>query len=118
MNQEDTNPYDVLGVTPAASNAEITKAFAMAMQRRDYSADAIAKARKRLMNPQDRIVADYLRPQLPQDIPPFEVEDFSYLDNLKLNLPFLSQWDGLDRAISDANSVTEIEKRVGAKLLS
>ena len=39
------NPYDVLGVSQAASNAEITKAFALAMKRREYSTEAIAKAK-------------------------------------------------------------------------
>ncbi|MBE9116949.1 molecular chaperone DnaJ [Lusitaniella coriacea LEGE 07157] len=118
MEREEPNPYDVLGVAPTASNAEIIKAFAMAIQRRNYSADAIAKARKSLMNPQERLVADYLRPQLPQRIPPFEVEDLSDLENLELNFTLLSQWDGLDRAIANASSVTEIDQRVGAKLLS
>jgi hypothetical protein len=56
------NPYQILGVSPLASNAEITKAFGAAMKQRKYSADTIAKARKSLMNPDDRIVADYLNP--------------------------------------------------------
>ena len=58
------NPYDVLEVSPGASNKEITVAFAMAMKRRKYPVDAIAVARKSLMNPQERIIADYLRPIL------------------------------------------------------
>jgi hypothetical protein len=59
------NPYAVLGVSPLASNAEITKAFGLAMKQRKYPADAIAKARKSLMNPDERIIADYLNPIIP-----------------------------------------------------
>jgi DNA primase large subunit len=59
------NPYQILGVSPLASNAEITKAFGAAMKQRKYSADTIAKARKSLMNPEERIVADYLSPIIP-----------------------------------------------------
>jgi hypothetical protein len=59
------NPYTILGVSRLASNAEITKAFGIAMKQRKYPPDAIAKARKYLMNPDDRIVADYLSPIIP-----------------------------------------------------
>ena len=59
------NPYKVLAVSPLASNAEITKAFAVAMKQRKYPPDQIAKARKSLMNPDERIVADYLSPIIP-----------------------------------------------------
>ena len=58
------NPYKILGVSRLASNAEITKAFSMAMKERKYSPDAIAKARKSLMNPDERILADYLSPAI------------------------------------------------------
>lgn len=59
------NPYKILGVSPLASDAEITKAFSLAMKQRKYPPDAIAKARKSLMNPDERIVADYLTPIVP-----------------------------------------------------
>ena len=59
------NPYKVLAVSPLASNAEITKAFAVAMKQRKYPPDQIAKARKSLMNPDERIIADYLSPIIP-----------------------------------------------------
>jgi hypothetical protein len=59
------NPYKILGISRLASNAEITKAFGLAMKQRKYSPDAIAKARKYLMNPEDRIIADYLSPIIP-----------------------------------------------------
>ena len=59
------NPYDLLGVSRLASDAEIATAFVIAMKARKYSPDAIAKARKSLMNPAERIIADYLSPVLP-----------------------------------------------------
>ena len=59
------NPYKILGVSRLASNAEITRAFGLAMKQRKHSPDAIAKARKYLMNPEDRILADYLSPIIP-----------------------------------------------------
>lgn len=59
------NPYKILAVSPLASNAEITKAFGVAMKLRKYPPDIIAKARKSLMNPDERIIADYLSPVIP-----------------------------------------------------
>jgi hypothetical protein len=59
------NPYQILGVSRLASDAEITKAFSMAMKERKYPPDAIARARKSLMNPDERIIADYLSPNIP-----------------------------------------------------
>jgi hypothetical protein len=60
------NPYKILAVSPLASNAEITKAFSIAMKQRKYPPDTIAKARKSLMNPDERIIADYLSPVIPR----------------------------------------------------
>jgi hypothetical protein len=45
------------------------------MKQRKYPPDAIAKARKYLMNPQDRIVADYLSPIIPL-VKRFRFSDF------------------------------------------
>jgi hypothetical protein len=59
------NPYKILATSPLASNAEITKAFGVAMKQRKYPPDIIAKARKSLMNPDERIIADYLSPVIP-----------------------------------------------------
>jgi DnaJ-class molecular chaperone len=42
----EDNPYDILGVSSAASKAEITKAVAVAMKRKQYPVDVIAKAQK------------------------------------------------------------------------
>ena len=44
----ENNPYDILGVSEAASKAEITKAVALAMKRKHYPVDVIAKAQKKL----------------------------------------------------------------------
>jgi hypothetical protein len=54
------HPYEILEVDPAASNAEVLKAFAKAMQRKRYSPDILAKARKALMDPVDRAIVHYL----------------------------------------------------------
>jgi len=111
------NPYDVLGVSQAASNAEITKAFAMAMKRKEYSPDAIAKARKSLMNSQERLIADYLRPLLPL-INRFKREDFSTLEVPAPSLSFLPEFDGLEEAIAQINQISETDKRLGLILFS
>jgi hypothetical protein len=57
----DPNPYDVLALPVTASTAEISKAFAAAMKRRAYPVDVIARSRKRLLDPHDRLLASYLR---------------------------------------------------------
>jgi hypothetical protein len=57
----DPNPYDVLGVSDHPSAAEIATAFAAAMRRRQYPVDVIARSRKRLLDPQGRLLAGYLR---------------------------------------------------------
>ncbi len=57
----DPNPYDVLELPTAATAAEISKAFAAAMKRRAYPVDVIARSRKRLLDPRDRLLATYLR---------------------------------------------------------
>jgi hypothetical protein len=54
------HPYEVLEITPTANNAEVLKAFAQAMQRKKYTPDVLAKARKALMDPVERQVANYL----------------------------------------------------------
>ncbi|MDJ0745434.1 MAG: hypothetical protein QNJ32_19010 [Xenococcaceae cyanobacterium MO_167.B27] len=119
MNQKSItpNPYDVLEVSPGASNKEITVAFAMAMKRRKYPPDAIATARKSLMNPQERIIADYLRPIL-APVKRFKRSDFSVLDTPAPKLEFLAEFDGLEDAISASHQVSESDKRLGAMLFA
>jgi hypothetical protein len=56
----DPHPYEILELDPTASNAEILKAFATAMQRKQYSPDILVRARKALMDPVDRPILDYL----------------------------------------------------------
>lgn len=56
----DPHPYQVLELDPTATNAEVLKAFATAMQRRQYSPDLLMRSRKILLDPADRAIADYL----------------------------------------------------------
>jgi hypothetical protein len=119
MNQKSItpNPYDVLEVSPGASNTEITRAFEMAIQRRKYPPDAIALARKSLMNPQERIIADYLRPII-GTVKRFKRSDFSALDKPAPKLEFLAEFDGLEQVIADSNKVSESDQRLGAILFT
>ena len=111
------NPYDVLEISPEASNKEITIAFAMAMKKRKYSATAIAIARKSLVNPQERIVADYLRPIVPV-IKNFKRSDFSLLNTPMPKIKFLPEFDGLEKAINDSNEILSSDKKLGEALFS
>ena len=111
------NPYDVLEVSPGASNKEITVAFAMAMKRRKYPPDAIAIARKTLMNSDERIIADYLRPIL-KPIQRFKRSDLSALNTPAPKLEFLAEFDGLEQAIADSNKVSQSDRQLGATLFT
>ncbi|MBD2204734.1 molecular chaperone DnaJ [Calothrix sp. FACHB-1219] len=103
------NPYDILGVTPVASKAEITKAVALAMKRKQYPVDVIAKAQKSLMKPEERILADYLRPILPP-VKRFKNSDLSALQQPVPKLVLLAQLDGLEQAIAQASQQELIER--------
>ena len=103
------NPYDILGVSQAASKAEITKAVASAMKRKQYPVDVIAKAQKSLMTPSERIIADYLRPILPS-IKRFKSNDLSALDEAEPRLILLSEFDGLEQAIAIAAQEERLER--------
>ena len=111
------NPYDVLEVSPGASNKEITVAFAMAMKRRKYPPDAIAIARKTLMNSDERIIADYLRPII-KPIQRFKRSDLSALNTPAPKLEFLAEFDGLEQAIADSNKVSQSDRQLGATLFT
>ncbi|MDF5715573.1 MAG: molecular chaperone DnaJ [Rhizonema sp. NSF051] len=102
------NPYKILGVSQAASKAEITKAVSMAMKRKQYSVHQIAKAQKMLMNPEERIIADYLCPILPT-IKRFKHSDLSALDEPMPTLILLSEFDGLEQAIAQAKQEELLE---------
>lgn len=111
------NPYDVLEVSPGASNKEITKAFAMAMKKRKYPPSAIAIARKSLINPQERIIADYLRPILAV-VRRFKHSDFSILDTPAPKIEFLPEFDGLEETISQSERILESDRKLGTVLFS
>jgi hypothetical protein len=95
------NPYDILGLSQTASKAEITKAVALAMKRKQYPVDIIAKAQKSLMKAEERIIADYLHPILPTP-KEFKYSDLSALQEPEPTLTLLSEFDGLDQAIAQA----------------
>ena len=119
MNQSTPkpNPYDVLQVSPEASNQEITLAFTMAMKNRQYSPKTIAIARKSLINPQERIIADYLRPIVPT-IQRFKRSDFSVLNTPTAEIEFLSEFDGLEEEIAQRNCIFQSDRRLGKTLFS
>jgi hypothetical protein len=112
------NPYEVLGVSQNASTAEIAKAFTVAMQQRKYPVDVIASSRKRLMNPRERLIADYLLPIPPSfsSVREFQRTDFSALFEPVQTVEFLSEFDGLEDASASSNEVTEVDKRLGETL--
>ncbi|AFZ23449.1 hypothetical protein Cylst_1144 [Cylindrospermum stagnale PCC 7417] len=105
----ESNPYNILGVSPAASKAEITKALAAAMKRKQYPVDVIAKAQKSLMKSEERIIADYLRPILPP-IKRWQYSDLSMLDRLAPTLVLLPEFDGLEQAIAQAIQEERLER--------
>ncbi len=105
----EDNPYDILGVSQAASTAEITKAVTIAMKRKQYPVDVIAKAQKSLAKPEKRIIADYLRPILPA-IKPFKSSDLSALEKPIQTLVLLPEFDGLEQAIAQAAQEERLER--------
>lgn len=104
----ENNPYNILGVSPAASRAEIVRAVAVAMRRRQYPVDIIAKAQRSLMRSEERIIADYLRPILPT-VKRFKYSDLSVLNQPVPTLVLLSEFDGLERAITSATEAERLE---------
>ncbi len=109
------NPYEVLEVSPSASPAEITKAFTLAMKKRRYSADIIAKARKTLMNPEERLLADYFSPILPT-IQPLNRVDFSQLKHPPESIEFLGEFDDLQELMKDHKKNRDIDQKLGLAL--
>jgi curved DNA-binding protein CbpA len=110
-----SNPYDILGVTPGASNAEITKAFTLAIKRKEYPLDLIAQARKCLLNPQHRLIADYLRPYLAA-VKRFKPQDVSQLDNPVPVLEYLTQFDTLEQVTIASEDDGVIDQKLGKNL--
>ena len=103
------NPYDILGVSQTASKKEITQAVALAMKRKQYPVDIIAKAQKILMKPEERIIADYLRPILPTP-KKFICTDLSALQKPAPTLNLLPEFDGLDQAIAQTTQQEQRER--------
>jgi len=109
------NPYDVLEVSPLASKEEITKAFAMAMKKKRYNPKQIAEARKNLMDSQQRLIADYLRPNLPL-IQRFKKQDLSSLNEPIPIINFIPDFDNLDQAYQETEIISEEDKKLGLEL--
>jgi tetratricopeptide (TPR) repeat protein len=95
------NPYDILGVSQAASKAEILSAKIAAMKAKKYPLNIIAEAEKKLLKHQERILADYLMPILPK-VKRFKTSDLSALSIPIPVLDFLADFDDLDRALMEA----------------
>ncbi|MEB3886228.1 molecular chaperone DnaJ [Lyngbya sp. CCY1209] len=111
------NPYQVLDVSPSASKGEITKAFAIAMKRKKYPPDIIARARKALMNEKERLIADYLHPVLPP-IQRFKRQDFSELERPMPVVEMIPEFDDLRGAIAAENQSGDADKKLGKKIFS
>lgn len=107
------NPYEVLDVHPGAAAAEITKAFAIATKKRKYPLGAIAKARKQLMNPSERLLADYLQPILPTPHR-FKRSDFSQLNTSQTKLHISPKFDNLD--LLSGQNFKELSQHTGNQL--
>jgi hypothetical protein len=90
----DPNPYDVLEVSTYPSAAEIAKAFTVAMKRKQYPVDVIARSRKRLLDPQGRRLAAYLRLEFPQ------IDPQPILSDTELPNPCPEHLDGLSDLLS------------------
>ncbi len=105
------NPYDVLNVSKESSNKEITRAFGMAMKRKQYSMEVIAQARKTLMNEEERILADYLQPIIPS-IQRFKHSDLSELVNPTPTLEIIPE-------LTDSTTdISHIKQKLGSTLFS
>ncbi len=111
----ERNPYDILGLTSASSKAEITKAMAIAMKQKTYPIDAIAKAQKALMKPEERLVADFLRPILPI-LQRFQRSDLSALQKELPTLDILTEFEGLRDTIRTSKNVSELDIQIGKTL--
>ena len=104
------NYYDVLGVTnyATASKGEITEAMKIAMKRRQYSLALIAQAQRSLLKPETRILADYLRPILPNPVR-FRKANLSILPSSALILDLSPEFVDLDEAIANIDDFFSLE---------
>jgi len=113
-NAMSKNPYDILGISPAASNDEINQSFKSAMRQKKGNPKILKEARDKLLNNESRLVADYLLPSLPP-ILRFKRSDLSGLEKPEPKLKLAEQFehDNLDsfhaRVMADFNeSITDL----------
>lgn len=66
------------------------------------------------MNPEWRIIADYLRPII-GTVKRFKRSNFSALNTPAPELEFLSKFDGLEQAIADIDRVPQNDQQLGAQ---
>ncbi len=102
------DPYEVLGVNPGASNAEIGAAMARAMKARQFDARVIAEAQRTLLDPDRRLLADFMRPVLPE-VHRWKRVDLSGLerDDTGEALTELPALDGLEDAIRELEALLD-----------
>lgn len=112
-----SNPYEILEVSSAASMAEITKAFAMAMKKKKYNPKQIAEARKQLMDTQQRLIADFLRPNLPL-IQRFKKHDLFLLNEPMPIIKLIPEFDNLDQAYQQTETISNGDRLLGKQLFS
>jgi hypothetical protein len=85
----DPHPYQVLELDPTATNAEVLKAFVTAMQRKQYPPDILMRSRKILLDPVDRVIADYLWGSW-QQLQPTQTPNPAILDTLAAKIDELA----------------------------
>lgn len=56
------NPYLILGVSQDANKKEIMKAQMLAMKKKEFPLQEIAKAARQLLKPSKRLAADFMFP--------------------------------------------------------
>ncbi|WP_299493695.1 hypothetical protein [Acaryochloris sp. IP29b_bin.137] len=112
------NPYEVLGVTPDTPIRDIPKAFAEAIRQRQHSPQTLAKARKCLMNPDERLLADFSQPLLATQIAPPQLEDFSHFHFADTPLAWNPEWNELGELVKQisAHQPSAADLRVGASV--
>lgn len=104
----DPNPYEILGIGPAASRQEIIAAAGKALGTRCYSPRQIAQAQKALMDPRKRLLADLLRPLLPP-VRRLKRCDRSAASDTAVALALLPEFDGLDKALQEEAEASRLE---------
>ena len=62
------NPYTVLNLDHTATPRDIVQAGVTALREKKYSAREVAEARKQLMNPQTRLILDFVHTAHPEQL--------------------------------------------------